>query len=83
MRYDLKNAFFSLFFLDVVYTVTYSIMLLNTDLHLVQISHHRKMSCQTFCSNTLATLLEQDIPFEKNDILNTIWKYDMIERLKV
>ncbi|OBZ83532.1 hypothetical protein A0J61_08415 [Choanephora cucurbitarum] len=67
---------------DVVYTVTYSIMLLNTDLHLVQISHHRKMSCQTFCSNTLATLLEQDIPFEKNDILNTIWKYDMIERLK-
>ncbi|KAI8366389.1 Sec7 domain-containing protein [Choanephora cucurbitarum] len=68
---------------DVVYTVAYSIMLLNTDLHLVQINHHKKMSCQTFCSNTLATLMEQNIPFEKNDILNTIWKYDMIERLKI
>ncbi|KAI8375503.1 Sec7 domain-containing protein [Blakeslea trispora] len=67
---------------DVVYTMTYSIMLLNTDLHLVQISHHEKMSCQTFCSNTLATLMEQNIPIQKDTVSIMMWKSDITATLK-
>ncbi|CAO3625540.1 unnamed protein product [Mucor hiemalis] len=46
---------------DVVYTITYSIMLLNTDLHLVQISSHAKMTSTLFCENTVATVMEQNV----------------------
>lgn len=69
-------------YLDVVYTITYSIMLLNTDLHLVQISSHAKMSCALFIENTMSTVLEQkNISFD--DDQDFIWKIELEENLKV
>jgi Sec7-like guanine-nucleotide exchange factor len=35
-------------------------MLLNTDLHLVQISSHAKMTNDLFCENTMSTVMEQN-----------------------
>ncbi|KAI8989963.1 Sec7 domain-containing protein [Pilobolus umbonatus] len=46
---------------DVVYAVVYSIMLLNTDLHLVQINSHNKMTCRSFCDNAMSVIMEQRI----------------------
>ncbi|KAI9354241.1 Sec7 domain-containing protein [Pilaira anomala] len=66
---------------DVVYTITYSIMLLNTDLHLVQISSHAKMSCALFIENTMSTVLEQkNISFDDDQAF--IWKIQLEENLK-
>lgn len=59
--------------LDVVYTITYSIMLLNTDLHLVQISSHSKMTVDLFCENTMSTVLEQEIALDDEDDMD-VWK---------
>lgn len=66
---------------DVVYTITYSIMLLNTDLHLVQISSHAKMTNALFCENTMSTVLEQNLSL--NDAELTIWQDQLKESLKV
>ncbi|KAI9015654.1 hypothetical protein CLU79DRAFT_838008 [Phycomyces nitens] len=43
---------------DVVYAIVYSIMLLNTDLHIVQGSGHVRMSRVDFCKNTMRTILD-------------------------
>lgn len=72
---------FLTFLIDVVYTITYSIMLLNTDLHLVQISSHAKMSCALFCENTMSTVLEQNISLNDHEL--TIWKEQLQDSLKV
>ncbi|KAK4517737.1 uncharacterized protein ATC70_001079 [Mucor velutinosus] len=58
---------------DVVYTITYSIMLLNTDLHLVQISSHSKMTSNLFCENTMSTVLEQKIDLDDEEDMD-VWK---------
>lgn len=47
-------------------------MLLNTDLYLMVSSNHTKMTCQLFCENTMATILEHvehDDEEELNDHL--------------
>ncbi|KAI9251618.1 Sec7 domain-containing protein [Helicostylum pulchrum] len=65
---------------DVVYTIIYSIMLLNTDLHLVQISSHAKMSCAIFVENTMSTVLEQNISFDNDELIS--WKTQLEDSLK-
>ncbi|KAI8077034.1 Sec7 domain-containing protein [Thamnidium elegans] len=65
---------------DVVYTITYSIMLLNTDLHLVQISSHAKMSCALFVENTMSTVLEQNISLDNEELIS--WKTQLEDSLK-
>ncbi|KAI7889892.1 Sec7 domain-containing protein [Mucor mucedo] len=66
---------------DVVYTITYSIMLLNTDLHLVQISSHAKMSSALFCENTMSTVLEQAISLKGDEL--SLWQDELKTSLKV
>lgn len=44
--------------LDVVYAVVYSLLLLNTDLHVAQGNHHR-MSKQEFIKNTMLAIHAQ------------------------
>jgi hypothetical protein len=67
--------------LDVVYTITYSIMLLNTDLHLVQISSHTKMTSAMFCENTVATIMDQNISISQEEV--ETWKVQLEGVLKV
>ncbi|OBZ90732.1 PH and SEC7 domain-containing protein C11E3.11c [Choanephora cucurbitarum] len=43
---------------DVVYAVVYSLLLLNTDLHVAQ-GNHTKMTRQAFVKNTMSTIREQ------------------------
>src|SRR5271167_4849685 len=42
---------------DVVYAIAYSIFLLNTDLHIVDISSSQRMTRQQFVRNTMHTIL--------------------------
>lgn len=56
-------------------------MLLNTDLHLVQISSHAKMSCAIFVENTMSTVLEQNISFDNDELIS--WKTQLEDSLKV
>ncbi|KAK9326315.1 hypothetical protein V1517DRAFT_311424 [Lipomyces orientalis] len=44
---------------DVVYTLAYSILLLNTDHHWTDISSQKKLTRQQFVTNTLSTILHQ------------------------
>jgi hypothetical protein len=44
---------------DVVHAISYSIFLLNTDLHIVDISSSQRMTRQQFVRNTLDTILSQ------------------------
>jgi Sec7-like guanine-nucleotide exchange factor len=57
-------------------------MLLNTDLHLVQISSHAKMSCALFCENTMSTICEQKISLDDNEEVEE-WKEQLESNLKV
>lgn len=57
-------------------------MLLNTDLHLVQISSHAKMTSALFCENTMSTVLEQKISLVDEEEL-TAWKEQLEENLRV
>ncbi|KAG1042136.1 hypothetical protein G6F43_011961 [Rhizopus delemar] len=50
---------------DVVYAITYSIMLLNTDLYVIQSSSHAKMSASSFCDNLISTLSELTITIKE------------------
>ncbi|KAG2207998.1 hypothetical protein INT46_010364 [Mucor plumbeus] len=63
---------------DVVYTIVYSVMLLNTDLHLVQISSHSRMTSDLFCENTMSTVLEQNFTLDVDEDVE-LWK----ERLEI
>lgn len=56
-------------------------MLLNTDLHLVQISSHAKMSCAIFVENTMSTVLEQNISLNDDELIS--WKAQLEDSLKV
>lgn len=56
-------------------------MLLNTDLHLVQISSHAKMSSALFVENTMSTVLEQNIPLNEDELIP--WKIQLEDSLKV
>lgn len=56
-------------------------MLLNTDLHLVQISSHAKMSSTLFCENTMATVLEQPISLKGEEF--RLWQDELKTSLKV
>lgn len=46
------------FFLDVVYAVVYSLLLLNTDLHVAQ-GNHARMTRSEFIRNTMSTVRDQ------------------------
>ncbi|KAI7903110.1 Sec7 domain-containing protein [Cokeromyces recurvatus] len=64
---------------DIVYTIIYSVMLLNTDLYLIHFSHHHtKMTVETFCKNTISTLLEQEEIVSREEE----WKEELIDYLK-
>ena len=67
---------------DIVYAVVYSLMLLNTDLHIA--SGHQRMSRSAFCKNTLSTLCGH-IDSVDVDVFGGVdaWKADMDIRLKV
>lgn len=54
-------------------------MLLNTDLHLVQISSHAKMTNDLFCENTMSTVMEQN----PGDQDLELWKEQLVANLKV
>ncbi|KAG1440776.1 hypothetical protein G6F56_011778 [Rhizopus delemar] len=58
-RYWIQNATDPIYLhADIVYAITYSIMLLNTDLYVIQSNSHTKMSCASFCENLMSTLNE-------------------------
>lgn len=56
-------------------------MLLNTDLHLVQISSHAKMTSTLFCENTIATIMEQNVSLGQEEADE--WKEQLEDLLKV
>lgn len=64
-------------FIDVVYAVIYSIMLLNTDLHVAQ-GNYVRMTKQAFVKNTMSTIFDQSS-------VNTTkaWELNMESYLKV
>src|SRR5271163_1500125 len=45
--------------IDIVHALSYSIFLLNTDLHVVDISSSQRMTRQQFVRNTMHTILSQ------------------------
>jgi hypothetical protein len=45
--------------IDVVHAISYSIFLLNTDLHIVDITSSQRMTRQQFVRNTMSTILAQ------------------------
>src|SRR5437773_11222511 len=47
------------FNIDVAHALAYSIFLLNTDLHVVDISSSQRMTRQQFVRNTMSTILSQ------------------------
>ncbi|KAI8977316.1 hypothetical protein BDF20DRAFT_558669 [Mycotypha africana] len=58
---------------DIVYTTTYSMMLLNTDLHhMSHLSHcHNAMTCEAFVKNTMYTILEQQGLLQQQQLLSS------------
>lgn len=67
---------------DVVYAVVYSLMLLNTDLHIA--SGHQRMSRSAFCKNTMNTLCGHIGSVDVDSFGGVdAWKADMDLRLKV
>ncbi|KAG0364805.1 hypothetical protein BGZ54_007132 [Gamsiella multidivaricata] len=52
---------------DVVHAITYSILLLNTDLHVVQQSSSSKMSRSAFVKNTLQAVQQQAVQQQQQD----------------
>ncbi|CAO3612055.1 unnamed protein product [Cunninghamella blakesleeana] len=52
---------------DIVYAVIYSLMLLNTDLHIAQGLHHTKMSRADFILNTMTTINNNKYNNQSND----------------
>ncbi|TGZ80210.1 hypothetical protein EX30DRAFT_308036 [Ascodesmis nigricans] len=51
---------------DIVHTVLYSVLLLNTDLHMAEISNSQRMTRGQFLKNTMATIRRvlEDVPSE-------------------
>lgn len=47
-----------LFHIDIVYAVVYSLLLLNTDLHVAQ-GNYTRMTRQAFVRNTMSTIRDQ------------------------
>lgn len=76
-------------YIDVTYAVAYSLMLLNTDLHVARgSSGHTKMSKAAFCSNTMATIREHQktidpIVLQKYGGSFDAWTEALEEHLKV
>lgn len=72
--------------IDIVYAVVYSMLLLNTDLHIVHGSNHHRMSRSSFCENTMATILNNINLGDKQQQRSTgnisVWKQDMEVYLK-
>ncbi|KAI8147478.1 hypothetical protein BJV82DRAFT_595619 [Fennellomyces sp. T-0311] len=72
---------------DIVYAVAYSLLLLNTDLHVAQ-GNHARMTRQAFVRNTMSTIRDQvkSLPPEKRDrtgqLFTKIWESDMEVYLK-
>jgi Sec7 domain len=69
-------------FADVVYAVVYSLLLLNTDLHVAQGSHTR-MTRSAFVKNTMMTVRDTRTPVEQNIRaiqLSKVWE-DQMESL--
>ncbi|KAI8579252.1 hypothetical protein K450DRAFT_243513 [Umbelopsis ramanniana AG] len=67
---------------DVVYAVVYSLLLLNTDLHVAQGSHTR-MTRSAFVKNTMMTVRDTRTPVEQNNRaiqLSKVWE-DQMESL--
>lgn len=63
--------------IDIVYAVVYSLLLLNTDLHVAQ-GNHAKMPRQAFVRNTMATIRDQRI--QRHD---KHWEAELETYLKV
>lgn len=68
-------------FLDVVYAVVYSLLLLNTDLHVAQGNHHR-MSKQEFIKNTMLAIHAQ-LRLQPEIVDSIHFNADMEKYLKV
>ncbi|KAI7872287.1 hypothetical protein BDF14DRAFT_1877514 [Spinellus fusiger] len=71
---------------DVVYAVVYSLMLLNTDLHVAQRSGHVRMTCAEFIKNTMQALLDHAYyakTCKENPGLFHQWQQDMEICLKL
>jgi Sec7-like guanine-nucleotide exchange factor len=69
--------------IDIVYAVVYSMLLLNTDLHIVHGSNHHRMSRSSFCENTMATILNNINLDDKQQIGDiSAWKQNMEVYLK-
>ncbi|KAI8073163.1 Sec7 domain-containing protein [Gongronella butleri] len=67
---------------DVVYAIVYSLMLLNTDLHIAP--GHARMTKAHFCENTMSTILHnmksEQLAYLPGGL--TLWKQDMLQHLK-
>ncbi|KAG0183590.1 hypothetical protein DFQ28_002963 [Apophysomyces sp. BC1034] len=68
---------------DVVYAVVYSLLLLNTDLHVAQ-GNHARMTRQAFVKNTMSTIRDQRQGTHGNASvqLSKVWEADMETCLK-
>lgn len=81
-----KMHLYSLIVIDIVYAVAYSLLLLNTDLHVAQ-GNHARMTRQAFVRNTMSTIEDQlrMLPPEKRrgHLFTKTWEADMEICLKV
>jgi hypothetical protein len=67
--------------LDIVYAVVYSLLLLNTDLHVAQ-GNYTRMTRQAFVRNTMSTIQDQN-PSEKVNNFSPAWESNVESLLKV
>lgn len=67
-------------FIDTVYAVVYSLLLLNTDLHVAQ-GNYTRMTRQAFIKNTMTTIKDQ--PANKNQSFTPTWEAHIESYLKV
>lgn len=67
---------------DIVYAIVYSMLLLNTDLHIVHGSSHHRMSRSEFCENTMSTLMNNILAISEQRVTSSTWKHDMESYLK-
>ncbi|CEG72491.1 hypothetical protein RMATCC62417_08043 [Rhizopus microsporus] len=66
-------------FIDTVYAVVYSLLLLNTDLHVAQ-GNYTRMTRQAFIKNTMTTIKDQ--PANKNQSFTPTWEAHIESYLK-
>lgn len=69
---------------DIVYAVVYSLLLLNTDLHVAQ-GNHARMTRQAFVRNTMSTIIDQQQTAKGGNSrqFTKAWEMEMEAHLKV